>query len=206
MAAKHRSGGPEGGVGGRRDLAVAERPEAAGHSGSDGEQPAHRRGITGLVGERVAEEHEPAALRVDDTRKCTDRGDHRGVRRQDSAVLLRVAAAKVDPVHRRERCVSQRREVHQLGTGLTEQVEVVLVVEVERGVARYADPDMRRPSRRGRRHSIGDSGERKERVKIERLAPRCYVRDPAGSSHELRRDQPEVPFGDRDLWPSDQRA
>jgi hypothetical protein len=71
---------------------------------------------------------------------------------------FRVAAAEIEPLDAGGQCpIDQRAEKEQLGAGLTEQIEIILIVEAEGPVAGHPDPHWWRggPAPRGCRRGGG---------------------------------------------------
>jgi hypothetical protein len=60
-------------------------------------------------------------------------------------VELGVAATQVEPVHVGDVGVGERAPGDELGAGPTQEIQILLVVELKRRIARDADP---RPGRR----------------------------------------------------------
>mmetsp|Transcript_12114 Transcript_12114/g.48611 ORF Transcript_12114/g.48611 Transcript_12114/m.48611 type:complete len:384 (-) Transcript_12114:284-1435(-) len=130
---EERAAGPDS------NLRVARRG-SGGDARGEGREPAHRSRLCAALGdERLRQEHQSAALAVDDAAARRERGDGHS-KASVAGELLRVqlgvpAAEQYPPAPLRQRVPRDGRERHQIRAALAKQRQILAVVVAKRGVA-----------------------------------------------------------------------
>ena len=130
---EERAAGPDG------NLRVARRG-SGGDARGEGREAAHRPRLCAALGdERLRQEHQSAALAVDDAAARRERGDGHS-KAPVAGELLRVqlgvpAAEQYPPAPLRQRVPRDGRERYQIRAALAKQRQILAVVVAKRGVA-----------------------------------------------------------------------
>ena len=130
---EERAAGPDG------NLRVARRG-SGGDARGEGREAAHRPRLCAALGdERLRQEHQSAALAVDDAAASRERGDGHS-KAPVAGELLRVrlgvpAAEQYPPAPLRQRVPRDGRERYQIRAALAKQRQILAVVVAKRGVA-----------------------------------------------------------------------
>src|SRR6266702_1323906 len=125
------------------DLDIAEANQLFGHLSFEGKRTGHGMYVALARAQLLAEVHHAAAFRVDRTAGCgklTNLVRKGSVRAQLRSVKLRVAPAKIKRVRFGGKFrIVHRAELDELCARTFEQLQIVLVVEAERFIARHTN-------------------------------------------------------------------